>query len=59
MELLISAGTMTHDPASTGREGGRDGKNREVCQRKWKGNPDISFEIQVVSQFSMQDLFDF
>lgn len=27
MEPLISAGTVTHDSASIGREGGRDSKN--------------------------------
>lgn len=27
-------------------------------QKKWKSNPDISFQIQILSQLSMQELFD-
>lgn len=33
-------------------------KTKEGCQKKWKSNPDISFQIQMVSQSSMWGLFD-
>lgn len=48
MEMIISAGTVTHDSAFTGSEGGRDSKNwggvsEKMEKQSWYffSNPDI------------------
>lgn len=58
MEMIISAGTMTHDSAFTGSEGGRDSKNWGGVSEKMEKQSWHFFQIQILSQLSMQELFD-
>jgi len=59
-EELISLGTVTHDSASTDlpEKVKETVKTTEVGQGKWGENPDICFEIKVVSQAFMYAMFD-